>query len=117
MADHYPEEVATPGSTPVEQLAVFPYCRCDEYRCAAGPYEVVPVQEENVTADIMRMCWKFVYKGCAINSPCCQKQTDDVDKIEFDSGDCEWAGWARAACMHATPGALTRFDSRARAYI
>ncbi|KAG1658458.1 hypothetical protein FOA52_005622 [Chlamydomonas sp. UWO 241] len=83
MGDHYlPEE----GNTDTAALAVFPYCRCDEYRCAGGPYEVVPTVVENVTADTMRMCWKFVYKGCQINSPCCQKQIDDVDKIEFDSG-------------------------------
>lgn len=100
VGDHYPVDTTSPDGVDTAALAIFPFCRCDEYRCAGGPYEVVPVQVENVTADTMRMCWKFVYKGCQINSPCCQKQTDDVDKIEFDSGTCEWCrGRGRAACM------------------
>lgn len=93
QADHPYTRLDQGDQSDVAHLAVFPFCRCDEYRCGASPWEIVPISVENVTTDryedMMVMCWEFLYKGCDIQSDCCERMKDDVDKIEFDAGDGE----------------------------
>eukprot|EP00955_Chlamydomonas_euryale_P012261 131850-Chlamydomonas_euryale.AAC.4 len=41
LANHDAVEGLPEGSVAVADLEIFPYCRCDTYRCSATPYELV----------------------------------------------------------------------------
>eukprot|EP00195_Chlamydomonas_chlamydogama_P008121 CAMPEP_0202902296 /NCGR_PEP_ID=MMETSP1392-20130828/16775_1 /ASSEMBLY_ACC=CAM_ASM_000868 /TAXON_ID=225041 /ORGANISM="Chlamydomonas chlamydogama, Strain SAG 11-48b" /LENGTH=215 /DNA_ID=CAMNT_0049589043 /DNA_START=201 /DNA_END=845 /DNA_ORIENTATION=+ len=69
----------------VAALSVFPYCRCDDYRCGAGPYKIVPSSVTQLSATVTRMCFRFMFVGCAINSDCCRTMVNDLFKVEFST--------------------------------
>lgn len=68
------------------ELATFPYCRCDEYRCGAAPYKLVPTTNQVLGNGRVQVCFTLTFVGCVINSVCCQRMTNDVGKVEFSSG-------------------------------
>lgn len=70
----------------VAALAAFPYCRCDEYRCGAAPYKLVPTTNQMLANGRVQVCFKLTFVGCQINSACCQLIVNDVGKVEFSSG-------------------------------
>jgi hypothetical protein len=92
-ASHHPCFFASPGSVSAQDplegvaaLAIFPYCKCLEYRCGASPYKLQLSSVKNMSATEAEFCFAFDYVGCAIASPCCLKEVNDVGKVEFASG-------------------------------
>ena len=69
-------------------LSLFPYCRCDDYRCVSSPYKLSLTQQQVTGYDTFMMCFKLVYIGCTVTTPCCSVLTNDVGKVEFSTG-----GW------------------------
>jgi hypothetical protein len=67
-------------------LTSFPYCKCNEYRCAASPYTLSLTSQKNITATSVEFCFTIQYVGCSIPSSCCSQEVNDVGKIEFSSG-------------------------------
>ena len=61
--------------------------QCLEYRCGGAPYNLQVLSVNNLNKDTVKYCFTLQYVGCAIKSPCCLKETDDVNKIEFASGE------------------------------
>lgn len=78
------QDYSTPGTTAA--LASFPYCRCDEYRCGAAPYKLLPTTNQMLANGRVQVCFKLTFVGCQINSACCQLIVNSVGKIEFSSG-------------------------------
>ena len=52
-----------------------------------------------------QFCFKLNYVGCAIASPCCLKEVNDVSKIEFSSGPqrggMRWMTLTTSVAVHA----------------
>ncbi|KAG1666914.1 hypothetical protein FOA52_005974 [Chlamydomonas sp. UWO 241] len=76
------------------ELAVFPYCRCDTYKCEGTPYKLV-YSGSTVGPEITDICFDLELVGCGVQPPgptssCCRMISDNLNKMEFEVGlDCK----------------------------
>eukprot|EP00195_Chlamydomonas_chlamydogama_P007266 CAMPEP_0202900566 /NCGR_PEP_ID=MMETSP1392-20130828/11910_1 /ASSEMBLY_ACC=CAM_ASM_000868 /TAXON_ID=225041 /ORGANISM="Chlamydomonas chlamydogama, Strain SAG 11-48b" /LENGTH=182 /DNA_ID=CAMNT_0049586981 /DNA_START=178 /DNA_END=723 /DNA_ORIENTATION=- len=69
-------------TTDAAALLVFPFCVCEDYRCATGPYRL-KYSRRTATATQVSLCFRLRNVGCDPNNVCCQLITQNLAKLEI----------------------------------
>eukprot|EP00197_Chlamydomonas_leiostraca_P002086 CAMPEP_0202858430 /NCGR_PEP_ID=MMETSP1391-20130828/971_1 /ASSEMBLY_ACC=CAM_ASM_000867 /TAXON_ID=1034604 /ORGANISM="Chlamydomonas leiostraca, Strain SAG 11-49" /LENGTH=218 /DNA_ID=CAMNT_0049537351 /DNA_START=166 /DNA_END=819 /DNA_ORIENTATION=+ len=65
-------------------IATFPFCVCDDYRCASSPYRIQQ-QRPQVGSVNTKLCYTFEYLGDVPNpTTCYTKMQTHLEKIELE---------------------------------
>jgi hypothetical protein len=75
------------GSTDVAALGRFPFCQCQDYRCASSPYRLNSIASPTGRAD--ELCYQVQRVGCSVANPCCGMLLRSFSKVEISTGEHE----------------------------